>query len=49
MLNSLRTVVLKTIPFGQITTIDDDEAIKVHAFENYNHPLYKIVLKARKM
>lgn len=38
-----------TIPFSQITTIDDDEAIKLYVFENYNQPLYKIVLNARKM
>lgn len=42
-------MVLETIPFGQITAIDDDEAIKSYVFEYYNQPLYKIVLNARKM
>lgn len=42
---------LETNPIGEITTIDDDEAIKLYVsfVENYNQPLYKIVLNARKM
>lgn len=43
--NHLKIKVLRTIPFGQITTIDDDEAIKEHVC---HHPLHEIVLNAGK-